>query len=219
MSDSRRGYGTPQEAISAAGRSGLTLRVIVELKESAAGVYLSDDEAEDDENEVVIARRDRRGWRAWPSRGGRGSREHNLRLGLAIGVGSGGGTSRTNGSAEIHSEVSGRVISPAVAKVEITFGDDSRQSAKIANRGYLWFHAESGHPLRGWFGKDLPEIPDRLQAVLVAAYDAEGTELQRQEMGLHRHLAKPPRWPPFGRGKASASLRLYKHRDRDRSGE
>jgi hypothetical protein len=198
MNDGRRAYGTPHEAISAAGRSGLTLRVIVELKEFAAGLYLSDDEAEDDETEVVFARRDRRGWWASSRGGGRGSREHNLRLGLAIGVGGGGGASRTNGSAEIHSEISGRVISPAVAKIEITFGDGSRQLAEIANRGYLWFHAESGHPLRGWFGKDLPEIPDRLQAVLVAAYDAEGRELQRQEMGLHRHAPKHPRWPSSG---------------------
>lgn len=217
MSEGWRGYGTPEEAIRAAGRRSLTLRVVVEHQEFAAGVYLSDDEAEDDEKEVVIARRDPGGWRAWTSGGSRGSREHNLRLGLAIGVGAGSGTSRTDGSAEIHSEVSGRVISPAVAKVEITFADRSRDLAKIANSGYLWFRAETGHRLRGWFGKDLPEIPDRLQAVLVVAYDAEGTELQRQEMGLHRHRPKPPGRPPFARGEATP-LRLYQ-RDRDRSGE
>lgn len=189
------GSETAEVAIQAAGHAGLTLRVVVEQEDFAAGLYLSDDDAEDDENQIVVARRGRDGrWTAGPSGGGKGSRAYNLGLRLAIGIGHGSGSSRTNGTAEIHSEVSGRVLEPRVARIEITFADRSRRPAKLQNGGYLWFQAESGHRLP-WLG-GLPRLPDRLQPTLVVAYDTEGKELQRQELGLHRRL---PRRPRFGR--------------------
>ncbi len=207
-----------EDALRAAGRPGLTLRVTVEQEEYAAGLYLSNDQAEDDEDELVIAQRAPTGrWTAWTSGGGKGSRADRRRF--AIGVGSGGGVGRKNGSAEVHSHVGGRIINLAVARIEITFSDGSRRLARLANGGYLWFHAEGGYPLRRLRRWRLPEIPDRLQPVLVVAYDASGNELQWQELGLHRHLPRPPRpRVPLVENKGAAPMRLYEFRDRSGKG-
>lgn len=176
-----------EDALRASGRPGLTLRVTVEQEEYAAGLYLSNDQADDDEDELVTAQRGRTGrWMSWPRGGSKGSRADRRRS--AIGVSSGSGVGRANGSAEVHSYVGGRIIDPAVAIIEITFADGSRRLAKLANGGYLWFHAEGGYPLRRLRRWRLPEVPDRLQPTLVVAYDASGNELLRQELGLHRFI-------------------------------